>query len=114
MHWKTIHTKADLTQAIEKSHSGPILLFKHSTRCAISSMAFDRLDRYWDKDEMMQTEGLLIDVIRDRELSRYIEDHFGIRHESPQVLLIRAGEVIFHDSHMGIAYDSLKQALSDS
>lgn len=75
-------------------------------------MAFNRLDRYWDEDEMMKTEGLMVDVIRDRELSNYIEEHFNIRHESPQVLLIKSGKVIFHDSHMGIAYDSLRQALS--
>ncbi|MEJ2004293.1 MAG: bacillithiol system redox-active protein YtxJ [Cyclobacteriaceae bacterium] len=111
MHWRSIQNREELTRALEKSLSAPVLLFKHSTRCAISSMAFDRLDRYWDEEEMQQTEGYLIDVIRNRDLSNYIQEHFSIRHESPQILLIRDGKVIFHDSHMGIAYDSLRSAL---
>jgi bacillithiol system protein YtxJ len=111
MHWKTIHTDKELEEAITESYEKPVLLFKHSTRCAISSMAFDRLDRNWEDGEMKETIGYMIDVIGDRGISDSVQHRFGIRHESPQLLLLRDGKVIFHDSHMGIAYDSLRRAL---
>jgi len=98
MHWTTIHTREELQNVLGQSRETPVLLFKHSTRCAISSMAFDRLDRYWDDDEMKQTNAYLVDVVHDRPLSNWIAEHFGIRHESPQILLIRNGKVIFHDT----------------
>ena len=109
MNWNRIQSEEDIKQLIEKSHEERILIFKHSTRCSISSMALNRLERSW-KDQ--ETEGLapyFLDLIAHRSVSNYIADQFGIRHESPQVLVIEKGTCIYDNSHMGISYKDVKK-----
>ncbi|MCA6079012.1 bacillithiol system redox-active protein YtxJ [Fulvivirga sedimenti] len=111
MHWNTINSVVQIGEILEKSHTQPIVIFKHSYRCGISSMAFDRLKRYWNAEEMEHVEAYTIDVIGDREVSYAIADELGVRHESPQLLVVKNGQVVYHDSHMGIQYDPLKAAV---
>ena len=79
-----------------------VLIFKHSTRCAISKMALNRFSRGWD----IETEKLpvyFLDLIRRRDISNAITERFGVQHESPQVLLIKNGECAYHASHNAIS-----------
>lgn len=79
-----------------------VLIFKHSTRCAISKMALNRFSRGWE----IETEKLLVyflDLIRHREISNAISERFGVQHESPQVLLIKNGACVYHASHNAIS-----------
>lgn len=112
MQWQTITTIDELNKAIELSHSKPVLIFKHSTRCAVSSMAFDRLDRSWNAEEMKDVAAFMIDVIMHRPVSMAVQEKTGVWHESPQIILLVNGQVQFHESHMGIYYDSVKEALA--
>lgn len=64
-------------------------VFKHSTRCPVSSAASEAVERHrWDLPLYW------INVIEQRVLSNWVGIHFGIPHESPQLLLIRAGQVV--------------------
>lgn len=97
----------DLVQIdeIEKlSHTAPrgVLIFKHSTRCAISSMALNRFMRGWDiEDEQLPV--YYLDLIRYREVSNQVSERFGVIHQSPQVLLIKNGTCIYDASHNAIS-----------
>lgn len=106
MSWKDICDIEDFQTVLQRSEERPVLLFKHSTRCSISSVALARLDGEDELDEFL--DSYLIDVINCRPLSNLIANHFEIRHESPQILLIFKGECIYDESHLAIFPKDIK------
>ncbi|MEZ5016842.1 MAG: bacillithiol system redox-active protein YtxJ [Flavipsychrobacter sp.] len=99
MNWNELHEEAQLSTIIEESKTQPVVIFKHSIRCSISSMAKTRLERE------VQPEGIkfyYLDLIRYRDISNKVAELFQVHHESPQVLLIKNGECTFEESHNGI------------
>lgn len=83
----------------EQSKLQPVVIFKHSTRCSISSMAKHRLEREAPAENVAF---YFLDLLQHRSLSNKIAEDYSIHHESPQVLIIRNGECIYEDSHNGI------------
>src|SRR5690242_10092964 len=81
-----------LESIIQRSHERPIVIFKHSRACGTSAQAFDELQLLIGDGEP-QADMYLVDVLRHRTASQAIAARFGIRHESPQVLVLRDGQV---------------------
>jgi bacillithiol system protein YtxJ len=108
MNWKKIDKSEVLTELKERSEQQKVLIFKHSTRCSISAMALSRLERAWRSEEMTQIQPYFLDLLNYRALSNQIAEDFGVEHESPQMLVIDKGKVIFHNSHSAINYQDLK------
>ncbi len=106
--WLTLDTKEGLQELIAASHNQPQAIFKHSTRCSISSMAKNRLDRAGKPDGITL---YYLDLLKHRELSNDVADVFGVMHESPQILLIKNGECIYDESHSGISMGELSEQL---
>ncbi|MBL7900236.1 MAG: bacillithiol system redox-active protein YtxJ [Crocinitomicaceae bacterium] len=104
--WNFLESLEDLQNAIELSDKQPVLLYKHSNRCSICSMSKNRLELYWDVAYNIQP--FFLDVIKNRDLSNEIENQFGIKHESPQALLIRNRKCVYHASHGDINFNELK------
>ena len=104
MRWNNLESLDQLEEIKSISSKHPVLLFKHSTRCSISAMALNRLERKWSETKM---HPYFLDLIAHRDISNSIATDFGIQHESPQALLIKNGTVVFHTSHMGIDFDEL-------
>ena len=88
-------------QAIKASFERPIVIFKHSTTCPISSMAKSRVDRAF-KGEELPFDYYHLDLLRHRNVSSHIAQVLGVRHESPQAIVISNGEAIHHSSHLDI------------
>ena len=109
MNWNHLTAKGQIDQIKEASDSNPVLIFKHSTRCSISGMAENRLERSWNDKEIPTMEIYHLDLIQHRDISNYIAETLDVPHESPQVLIISGGECIYHNSHMGIAYHEIKR-----
>ncbi|HXU09473.1 MAG TPA: bacillithiol system redox-active protein YtxJ [Blastocatellia bacterium] len=100
----------DLEQLLERSKTDPVLIFKHSTQCPISTQAYEEF-----ADFVESVQGLVcgtVLVIENRRLSNSIAERFGVRHESPQAILIKDGRVTWHASHWSISPDSLREALA--
>ncbi|MDN5203550.1 bacillithiol system redox-active protein YtxJ [Fulvivirgaceae bacterium BMA10] len=114
MDWKKIENVETVEDIIKESRDRAVLIFKHSTRCPISSMALDRLIRSWDHQDMGHVGIYYLDLIANRQISNSIANVFGVPHESPQVLLIKDGECFYDNSHMGINYGDLKERLETS
>lgn len=89
-----------------------LLIFKHSRRCSISAMAFNRFTRKWKYDEE-KFPIYYLDVIGQRNISNEVANKYGIRHESPQILLIKNGVCDYNASHMGISPSELNEILND-
>lgn len=91
---------------ISKSVAKPQVIFKHSTRCSISSVAFHRLQK------AQQPEGVdfyYLDLLAHRPLSNKVAEVFKVHHESPQVLVIKEGKCIFDESHLGISMTDIAE-----
>lgn len=110
MNWKALSTFEDLEGIIEKSSQQPVLIYKHSTSCPLSSVVRSRLEHSW-KTDPLDIEAHLLDLISFREVSNAVEDQFKVRHQSPQVLVIDQGKCIFHCSHLAIGLKVIKKAL---
>jgi bacillithiol system protein YtxJ len=101
--------KQDLEQLLERSKTDPILIFKHSTQCPISSQAYEEFRDFAESAEDVAC-GLVL-VIEDRELSNTIASELGVRHESPQAIVVKDGHPAWNASHWSITADSLGEAL---
>ena len=86
------------------------IIFKNSTRCPISFAAKKRFEEFAGScDE--ETELYMINVIENRKLSNEISERTGIKHESPQVILLKNGQPQWGRTHLNISIDSLKEAV---
>jgi bacillithiol system protein YtxJ len=99
MNWIALTNPLQLQQIVEQSNNRPQVIFKHSTRCPISSMAKNRLEK---NGTPANTDFYYLDLIAFRSISNKIAEDFGVFHESPQVLLIKKGACIYNESHNGI------------
>ena len=106
MNWIEITHEAQLNDVKEMSKAKPQLIFKHSTRCSISSMAKSRLERGTTPDGI---DFYYLDLIKHRNISQKIAAEFDVSHESPQVLLIKSGECVYDESHSGISMDEIAE-----
>ena len=107
MNWIPLTQEEQLSHILEKSATIPQVIFKHSTRCSISSMVLNRLQRSDVPEESI--DFYLLDLLTYRNISNRIVNDFRVSHESPQVLLIRKGECIYDESHMGISMDDIAE-----
>ena len=100
-----LDTIEKLEEAIENSRVHPVLLFKHSRTCGISAGVMSQ--------EMAGVEAPvnLILVQDDRHISNEIAARTGIRHESPQAIVLKDGEVVYHASHFDITADDIHAGL---
>ncbi|MEQ9167890.1 MAG: bacillithiol system redox-active protein YtxJ [Fulvivirga sp.] len=108
MSWNELTSLEQLEIAVNESKEQPVVIFKHSTRCNISSMAFDRLQRSWENDANVKP--YYLDLIKYRDISNQIADKFGVTHQSPQVIVLRDGHPVYDMSHMGISYQAVINA----
>ena len=110
--WNNVESFEQLDKLIEDSYEKPVVVFKHSTRCSISSMVLNRLQRDWDDEEMKNIDFYYLDLISFREISNRIAEKLGVTHQSPQLIVIRNGKAVFHTSHMGVEYGELKKQVA--
>ena len=109
MNWVSLDKLSQLASIKEASYNQPQVIFKHSTRCAISSMAKSRLERnQFPKDVPF----FFLDLIKHRDISNKIENDFNVDHESPQVLIIKNGECVYDESHSGINMEEILEQAS--
>ncbi len=99
MNWIELSEEQQLNSIKEKSKITPQLIFKHSTRCSISSVAKNRLEKAQHPNGV---DFYLLDLLKHRNISHKIALDFDVFHESPQVLLISNGACMYDESHSGI------------
>jgi bacillithiol system protein YtxJ len=99
--WKTLESLSQLEEAIAQSEVSPQIIFKHSTRCIISKMVLAQLEENLDAIPT-QANLLFLDLLNHRDISNAIAMQLGVHHESPQVVVIKNGQAVFHESHHSI------------
>lgn len=111
--WQPIESTEQVDEVLLASNTDTRIIFKHSPRCATSYFARNDLEKY-PKEETESLVFHMIDVIRHREVSRYLADRVEVRHESPQVFVICNGEVVWHGSHHHVQSDNIRENLPGS
>lgn len=103
-----------LEAAIAESAERPVLLFKHSRTCGISCEAFDELQAHvaGHSSQPIKASYKVITVQSHRRLSDTAAERFGIRHETPQAILLKDGRPVWNASHFRITADALSRVLS--
>jgi thioredoxin 1 len=99
-----------LEAAIAESRQRPVLLFKHSRTCGISCEAYEQLHLHVSQCTA-DAAYKLITVQSHRRVADEVATRLGIRHESPQAILLRDGSVVWHGSHFRITVDQLKKVV---
>jgi monothiol bacilliredoxin len=101
-------TDADALEGLFKlSHTEPVILFKHSLTCPISSAAYSEMSSYTG-------DVSLIVVQRARDISQAVASRTGVRHESPQTIVLRNGRAVWNASHWGIRADAVERAVREN
>jgi bacillithiol system protein YtxJ len=106
MNWIPLTNENQLEDIKVLSNARAQLIFKHSTRCSISSVAKNRLE---NKTAPEGVDFYYLDLIANRHLSQKIAEDFSVFHESPQVLLIKNGECVYDESHSGINMEDIAE-----
>jgi bacillithiol system protein YtxJ len=106
MNWIELNDERQLENIIAQSKQQPVVIFKHSTRCSISLMAKNRLERETTVDNV---SFYYLDLLRFRPISNKIAEDFKVHHESPQILMIKNGECIYEESHNGISMEAIAE-----
>jgi bacillithiol system protein YtxJ len=109
MDWIPLTEELQLEQIKEQSNIQPVVIFKHSTRCSISTMAKNRLER---ETPANNTLFYYLDLLRFRPISNKVAADFHVHHESPQVLIIIKGECTYEESHNGINMQDISEQVS--
>ena len=107
MKWNELTDINQLAIIDSESTAQKILIFKHSTRCNISSTAFARLERKWQDEFSEKIKPYYLDLIAHRDISNAIAERYNVVHESPQALIISNGKCIFSQTHLEINVDDL-------
>lgn len=97
---------AMLDEMATRSQQRPVVIFKHSLTCPISAAAYEEMTGF-------DGEVALLEVQRSRELSQEIEERLGVAHESPQVIILQNGQVVWSASHFKITAAAVTDAVRE-
>ncbi|MDA9817215.1 bacillithiol system redox-active protein YtxJ [bacterium] len=108
MAWESLDDLSILSQINSSPESQ--IIFKHSPRCGISSMALRR----FEKSDLYKSGNFnfwLLNVLENRELSNSLASEFNVRHESPQVMVFHDKNLVHHASHSYIDAEEIARIL---
>ena len=108
--WIPLESLDQLKTIKASSFEKPAVIFKHSTSCGISNMAKFQLEGEWDLDAD-EIDFYYLDLWSYRPISNAVAEEFKIVHQSPQMIIIKDGAVVYHTSHHGVHLSGLKSVL---
>ncbi|HPE96421.1 MAG TPA: bacillithiol system redox-active protein YtxJ [Chitinophagales bacterium] len=108
INWIDLTDEAVWQDVVRRSHIHPVCIFKHSTRCGVSSMVLNRLEQH---EPVQNSSWYMLDLIRYRTFSDLIAESTGVVHESPQMIILSDGAVQIHFSHTEIRTEVISQWL---
>jgi bacillithiol system protein YtxJ len=98
-----VASEAELDRLFQPT-AGTVLLFLHDPYCPISNRAYEAV-------EGVEATVHILDVAANSALGRSVQTRTGIRHESPQAIVVKDGEPAWHASHGRIRRTALQEAL---
>ena len=102
----------DETELGEILTAPQVVIYKHSKRCGISSAAVLEVRHFAETHADVPV--YMVDVVAQRPLSRTIADRLGVRHASPQAILVRNGEPVWNTSHFRVTARAIEKAVAST
>lgn len=99
--WIPLTSSKQLEDVLKQSQEKPVVIFKHSTRCGISRMVLRQFEKQLTI-ELNQAKFYFLDLLTYREISNEIATNFQVNHQSPQLIIIKSGTVVYQCSHYEI------------
>lgn len=106
INWIPLQHLGQLDEMVAFSGQKPAVVFKHSTRCSVSRFALKQFENQFDIED--EVDAYYLDLLEYRDISNEIASRFGVHHQSPQLLLIKAGKSVYDVSHSDIDAGELK------
>jgi bacillithiol system protein YtxJ len=103
----------EFNEALQESFERPVLLFKHSLTCSISTRAFSELQDYLNRADS-NASYRLIKVQKAYDVSKEVASRLQLEHASPQAILVRNGREVWNASHFDITASSLEEAVRNT
>ena len=109
--FKEISSSQTLSEVLDESCQRKIVIFKHSTTCPVSARAWREVQNFISEstNEVLVT---MIKVIESRPVSNQVAEELGIKHQSPQVLLVSDRQVLWNASHQSVTESNIIKALA--
>ncbi|MCX7878422.1 MAG: bacillithiol system redox-active protein YtxJ [Ignavibacteria bacterium] len=108
MNWIEIDTVEKLEEAYLDSDKERVLLVKYSPACIVNYLMKSLLEREWWNDAM-RMKTYIINPRTQREISDKIAFDLGVKHESPQAIVIENRKAVYSASHGKMLVANLKQ-----
>lgn len=105
VNWIPLTEIAQLDEIVENSKDKTIVIFKHSTRCSISRFALKQFENEYNLEDKVDL--YYLDLLNYRDISNEIANRFQLIHQSPQILIIKNGVVVYDASHSDIQAEVL-------
>jgi len=106
--FQSLDSESAWTTALEHSDDTPVLIYKHSATCPVSTSAQAEVESVQAASSIPVYR---VVVQQHRAVSDTIEDDLGIRHETPQVILLHEQEPTFDTSHFDVTAETLHDEL---
>lgn len=104
MKWIELNEINQLKEIAAQSQTKAQIIFKHSTQCNISADALAEMNHF-------KGEAWYLDLLAHRDISNQIAEQFQVRHQSPQVIIIKNNEVVYHESHWRIKAETIQDKI---
>lgn len=99
-----IDDRVTLERLLTDSKLKPVIVFKHSNACSISSRAYREMEKIDDQVNILEVQSA-------REISRELASLTGVRHETPQVIVLRDGKAVWNASHFDVQATAVTKAV---
>lgn len=104
--WTQLTDEDTLDEIAEISFETPVAILKHSTSCGISRMVLRQFEQEYNLEEG-KFKLYFLDLLNYRSVSNKIASKFNVPHESPQLIIIKEGKVVYDASHSEVSAGSL-------
>jgi bacillithiol system protein YtxJ len=105
-----LHRLEELEAVLKESQERPLLLFKHSYTCGISAEALDEIVDHLNR-QAMNARYAMVTVQTDREVSNAVASRLGVRHQTPQAIVVKDGRAVWSASHFHVNATEIRKAL---
>lgn len=106
--WENVTESLQINEYIKGST--PVLFFKHSSKCGLSTMVLEEFEKEWNAP-LSQCKIVFIDILNNRDVSNHLSDISGVRHHSPQVIVFKNELIIYNETHGRIKVCDVERAL---
>lgn len=95
-----------LDDLIEQSREQPVLLMNYDPYCGVNAAV--RRDVV-----TLDADVAVVDVDANHDLGQTVAKKTGVRHESPQMILLKDGKAVWSASHFSITAGAVRAALAE-